>query len=61
MCPPATRPGTLAKVSQIEGPRPPWAAAPSIWYAEVAAPHTNPVGNNVSPVMPPPRLLGPIS
>ena len=32
------RPGVAAKVSQIEGPRPSSVAAPSIWYAAVAAP-----------------------
>ncbi len=36
--PPAVLPGVWLKVSQIEGVRPPSRTAPSIWYAEVAAP-----------------------
>ncbi|MCQ0013820.1 hypothetical protein [Actinomadura madurae] len=31
-------------MSQIEGPRPSSRAAPSIWYAAVAAPQTKPGG-----------------
>src|SRR3954470_13917729 len=38
-------PGTRQKVSQIESPRPSSCAAPSIWYAAVAAPKRNPGGN----------------
>ena len=37
-------PGVWLKVSQIEGVRPSSAAAPSIWYAAVAAPQRNPGG-----------------
>ncbi|CAM5603028.1 hypothetical protein STENM223S_02357 [Streptomyces tendae] len=37
--PPAVFPGVWLKVSQIEGVRPSSRTAPSIWYAEVAAPH----------------------
>ena len=36
--PPATLPGTRAKVSQIESCRPSACTAPSIWAAAVAAP-----------------------
>ena len=39
MCPPTVRPGVWLKVSQIDGVRPSSVAAPSIWYAAVAAPH----------------------
>lgn len=36
--PPAVLPGVWLNVSQIEGVRPSSRTAPSIWYAEVAAP-----------------------
>src|SRR5690606_18315906 len=36
--PPAVRPGVWLKVSQMDGVRPSSRTAPSIWYAEVAAP-----------------------
>ena len=38
MSPFQVRPGVWLKVSQMEGPRPSSWAAPSIWYAAVAAP-----------------------
>lgn|SRR5579859_3019119 len=34
-----------AKRSQIDSPRPSSSVAPSIWYADVATPQTNPLGN----------------
>src|SRR5215212_6186199 len=37
-------PGVWLKVSQIDGPRPSSATAPSIWYAAVAVPKTKPGG-----------------
>src|SRR3984885_9997633 len=43
--PPRTLPGVWLNVSQTEGPRPSVVAAPSIWYAAVAAPQTKPAGN----------------
>src|SRR5215212_10788137 len=33
-------PAVWLKASQIDSPRPPSRTAPSIWYAAVAAPHT---------------------
>src|SRR5262245_14528753 len=42
-----TLPGVRLKVSQIDAVRPPSAAAPSIWYAAVAAPQTKPAGKPV--------------
>ena len=44
MSPSTTAPGTRQKVSQMEAVRPSSVAAPSIWYAAVAAPHRNPAG-----------------
>src|ERR1700722_3970759 len=43
--PPRTLPGVWLNVSQIDGPRPSVVAAPSIWYAAVAAPQTKSAGN----------------
>src|SRR5262245_51900797 len=39
-------PGVCAYVSQIDGPLPSSFHAPSIWYAEVAVPQKNPLGNS---------------
>ena len=44
VAPSATRPGSRQNVSQMDGPLPSSLLAPSIWNAEVAAPHTNPSG-----------------
>ena len=41
----ATLPGARQNVSQMLGLRPSSADAPSIWYAAVAEPQTNPSGN----------------
>ena len=41
---PRPRPGCSLKVSQMDGVRPSVAAAPSIWYAAVAAPQRKPSG-----------------
>src|SRR3712207_276345 len=43
--PSAMRPGVWAKVSQMLGPRPSSATAPSIWYEAVAVPQTKSGGN----------------
>ena len=44
MSPFTTAPGTRANASQMESVRPSSWAAPSIWYAAVAAPNTKPGG-----------------
>src|SRR3954463_5943938 len=38
-------PGVCAKRCQMLGPAPSASGEPSIWYADVAAPHRNPSGN----------------
>src|SRR5438552_11793634 len=45
VCPPWTAPFLAQNASQTPAPRPSSRAAPSIWYAAAAAPHTNPLGN----------------
>ena len=42
-------PGVWENVSQIEGDRPSSEAAPSIWYAAVAAPQRKPGGKATAP------------
>jgi hypothetical protein len=44
-----TAPGMRANASQIESVRPSSCAAPSIWYAAVAAPNTNAGGKLRAP------------
>ena len=49
--PSAMAPGTWQNSSQMDGSRPSSSAAPSIWKAEVAAPHWNDSGN-LTPLIP---------
>lgn len=48
-----------ANASQMEGPRPLVDAAPSTWYADVAVPNTNPLGNDAR--LSPPTPLAPFA
>src|SRR3954451_5737657 len=43
-----TLPGVAQKVSQMDRPRPSRSTPPSIWYADVAAPHRKPAGKAAS-------------
>src|SRR5262249_37521151 len=48
--PPRTLPGGWGKESQTDGPRPPAAAAPSIWYAAEPDPQVKPAGKDSKPL-----------